>query len=970
MDPERWRKVESIFNCVLDADESRRESVLKECCAGDEALRREVESLLAQHAVAGKFIETPAFGAAAAAVSPPQPRSVGNANKIAVAANATIGHYRILKKIGSGGMGAVYEAEDIKLRRRVALKFLPEEFAEDAQWVQRFRTEARAASALNHAHICTIYEVDEVEGRLFIAMELLEGQTLKEMIAGKPLPVKTILDLGVQIAACIDAANAKGIVHRDIKPANIFVTRQRQVKILDFGIAKLTRPHVDPDETASDLAHRTRSGMVLGTVGYMSPEQVRGEAVDYRSDIFSFGVILYEMLTGRRAFDKPTAPETMTAILNEEPPEFSKTAPDTPLGLQRVVHRCLEKNPAQRFQSAADLAFALQALTESGALTAVGAVREPRTRWVWVVAAGALAAVGLAAAVWYVHGPLAASRAPVRETLDHSSLAQVTTSSGLDRDPSLSPDGSLLAYSSDQNGSFEIYVKSLAPGGREMQLTSDGGQNFQPAWSPDGKLIAYYSQKRGGIWLIPVLGGTAHLLADFGARPAWSPDGTKIAFQSVEQVDLGQNVLADALPSSTLWIVAAQGGAPVQLTRGGHPSGGHCDPVWSPDGKKIVFNGAGAKDWGIWSVSAGGGEPQRLLPIYGYDLVYAPNGRALYFLVGKGLSWHLMRATLSPSGSVVGDPEMIENTGKMLYRRLRFSADGRFAAFSEVSSENNLQSVRVSPATGMAIGDPEPLTHDTSGRKVAPRFSPDGKKIAFAVRQTGVAQSEWLVDPDGKNARQLDAMPGSGVLTGWFPDSRRIAFIGYQNGRYTLESLDIDSGAKAHLRDLDDNDSFDRLSPDGKQIAFNRQQNGVVNVWTQPADGGPMKQVTFDKKGIGYPIWAPDGKSIIAESHPGSGSQIVWIPSDGGAPVQLTHDPGESWPHDWSPDGDKIVFAGLRDGLWNIYWLSRRTGAEKQVTHYAKPNAFVRYPAWSPRGDQIVYEYTEVTGNIWLMRVK
>jgi Tol biopolymer transport system component len=970
MEPERWHKVESIFNRVLDAGVNRRESVLRECCAGDEDLRREVESLLAQHEVAGKFIEAPAFVAVASAASLPQPRGAENANKGAVAANAVIGHYRILRKIGSGGMGTVYEAEDIRLRRSVALKFLPEEFAEDAHWVQRFRIEARAASALNHAHICTIYEVDEVEGRLFIAMELLKGQTLKEMIAGKPLPVKTILDLGVQIAAGIDAAHSKGIVHRDIKPANIFVTRQRQVKILDFGIAKLTRPHADPDETASDLAHHTRTGMVLGTVGYMSPEQVRGEAVDHHSDIFSFGAILYEMLTGRRAFEKPTAPETMSAILNEEPPELSQTAPSAPLGLQRVVQRCLEKNPAQRFQSAADLAFALQALTESGTSAAVGAVRKPRSRWAWVTAVGALAAVGLAAAIWYLHRPPPAPVVPAGITLDHASLTQVTASSGADRDPSLSPDGSLLAYSSSQNGSFEIYVKSLAPGGREMQLTSDGGQNFQPAWSPDGKLIAYYSQKRGGIWLIPALGGTARLLASFGSNPAWSPDGTKIAFQSAETTDLGQTTIPNSLPSSTLWIVASQGGAPVQLTRPGNPSGGHSDPVWSPDGKRIIFNAESLNDWGVWSVSASGSEPQRLLPLDGFDLVYAPNGKALYFLLRKGRSWHLMRATLSPSGSLVGDPEMIENTGKVLYRRLRFSADGRFAAFSEVSSANSLQSVRVSPATGMAIGVPELLTHDTNGRKIGPRFSPDGKKIAFWVGQTGVWSSEWLVDPDGKNARQLDATPDSGVLAGWSPDSRRIVYIGYQNGHMTLESLDIDSGIKAHLRDLGDNDSFYRLSPDGKQIAFNHWQDGVLNVWTQPVEGGPAKQLTFDKEGIGYPIWAPDGKSIIAESHPSSGSQIVWIPSDGGAPVQLTHDPGESFPRGWSPDGDKIVFAGLRDGIWNIYWVSRRTGAEKQITHYAKANAFVRYPDWSPRGDQIVYEYSETNGNIWLMRVK
>ncbi|MGD0348431.1 MAG: winged helix-turn-helix domain-containing protein [Terracidiphilus sp.] len=579
-------------------------------------------------------------------------------------------------------------------------------------------------------------------------------------------------------------------------------------------------------------------------------------------------------------------------------------------------------------------------------------------------------AVALVCALgWLAWRFLSAPRVSEGDALEGASWAQVTASSGADRDPSLSRDGSLLAYSSDQSGSFEIYVKSLAPGGREMQLTSDGGQNFQPAWSPDGKLIAYYSQKRGGIWLIPALGGSARLLADFGSRPAWSPDGTKIAFQSAETSDLGQTAWPDTLPSSTLWIVAWQGGAPVQLTRVGNPSGGHTDPFWSPDGKRIVFNAESRTDWGIWSVSASGGEPQRLLPIDGFDLVYAPNGQALYFLLAKGGSWHLMWVALSPAGSVVGDPKTIANTGNLLYRHLRFSADGRFAAFSQLSSASNLQSVRILPATEEAVGVPEPLTHDTTARKLFPEFSPDGKKIAYVNFQYGLASTVWLADTDGKNARQLDTAPNYWFL-GWFSDSRRIAHATGQNGQRFLESLDIDSGIKARLRDFDPNDSFPRLSPDGKQIAFNLWQNGVLNIWTEPVDGGPAKQLTFGKEGIGYPTWSPDGKSITADMNRRGGSQIVLIPSNGGTPVQLTHNSGECFPRDWSPDGDKIAFAGLRDGIWNIYWVSRRTGAEKQLTHYAKPNAFVRYPAWSPRGDQIVYEYTEVTGNIWLMRVK
>ena len=568
---------------------------------------------------------------------------------------------------------------------------------------------------------------------------------------------------------------------------------------------------------------------------------------------------------------------------------------------------------------------------------------------------------------WYL---ITAHKVPAGMTLDDSSLAQVTASSGLDRDPSLSPDGSFLAYSSNQNGGFEIYVKSLAPGGREMQLTSDGGQNTQPAWSPDGKLIAYYSQKRGGIWLIPALGGTVRLLVDFGSRPAWSPDGTKIAFQSAEAPDLGQTVAAGTLPSSTIWTVAAQGGAPVQLTRSDNPSGGHGEPIWSPDGKRILFSNTSQSALAFWSVSANGGAPQRLLSTPGWDPVYAPNGRALYFLHSEGNSMHLMRVNLSPSGNVAGDPEMIENTGKVSYSHLRFSADGRFAAFSEVSKINSVQSVRVSPATAEAIGVPEALTHDTNGRKVGPLFSPDGKTIAYNTYQYGIGEGTWLMDTDGKNARQLDAVPYYGILAGWFPDSRRIAYFGRENGHILLESLDIESGKKALLREFDPNDFFPRLSPDGKQVALHRLQNGVANIFTEPAGGGPAKQLTFDKEGIGFPTWARDGKSIVAEMRRNGGSQIVSISSEGGTPIQLTNDPGENWPRDWSPDGDKIVFAGLRGGLWNIYWVSRSTRAEKQLTNNSKANAFVRYPSWSPRGDQIVYEYSETNGNIWTTRVK
>ena len=560
-------------------------------------------------------------------------------------------------------------------------------------------------------------------------------------------------------------------------------------------------------------------------------------------------------------------------------------------------------------------------------------------------------------------------RRPAPPLFDEATLTQVTTSTGLDIDPSLSPDGSMVAYSSNENGSFEIYVKSLAVGGQEIQLTHDEEDNFEPAWSPDGKSIAYYARRRGGIWVMPALGGAARRLTDFGSWPAWSPDSAKIVFESQGLIDFGQGSF-EAMPPSTLWVVPAQGGAPTQLTRPGNPIGGHGAPSWSPDGRHIAFSSTSTSFGGIWSVPAAGGEPRRLVKEDSFAPVYGPDGRYLYYSQGWEPSFKLMRVALSPDGAAIGEPTLVQDTGQMLWRRLSFSSDGKLLAFSGLLAANNLQSLRVSPATGAAIGGPIALTHDTNGRKTTPLFSPDGAQIAYSVLRLGTRFEFWVMDADGGNAHPLSIAPGNEKIPGWLSGGKQLAFLVYRESQTLLESLDLSSGKIDVLRTFAKNDAPIRLSPDGKRAAYGALQAGAVNLWTAPLDGGPARQLTFGSTLMSFPCWSPDGKFLAFEMRREGGDDVAVIPSGGGTPVQLTNDPGPSFASDWSPDGDKIVFAGLRNGVWNIWWVSRRTREEKQLTRYTKENEYVRYPTWSPRGDQIAYEYAETTGNIWTMRVK
>ncbi|HUS09411.1 MAG TPA: protein kinase [Pyrinomonadaceae bacterium] len=1003
MTPEHWQKVKEIFHSALQQEPARRQGFLAEACGDDVELRREVESLISAHEKDGSFIDSPAYEVAATVLTTGDELSTGQ----------IFGRYQILSTLGRGGMGEVYLAEDSRLGRKVALKFLSQSFMNDPDRLRRFEQEARAASSLNHPNILTIHEIGNVEGGHFIATEVVEGETLRQRILSGRMKVPEVLDIAVQVGGALRAAHAAGIVHRDIKPENVMVRPDGIVKVLDFGLAKLTE-QTPTSESEAMTRLKTNPGMVMGTAQYMSPEQARGLEVDARADIWSFGCVIYEMLMGRAPFRGATASHVIVSILEKEPAWHEWPLGEMAAEMEWIVRKSLRKEPEERYQTAKELLGDLKSLKQRSEFSAeldrttplaegtpiatvvtnatgssriteaqptpiasgrdtLGKAFGRQRRFVALALAILAFATVVGIYVFAVRNQPADKEktSSLADTPGVLKASQITSGSGLDLHPSLSPDGNSIAYSSDHGSGYEIYVRQLTPGGREIQLTSDGAQNFEPAWAPDGKLIAYHSKKRGGVWIVPALGGVAKQLTEFGSNPAWSPDGGSLVLQSS---GIGDDLFAigsGALLTTTLWTISSQGGTPRQITVMGKPAGGHGSPSWSPDGKRIAFTSYDPAKSDIFTITVEGDQLKRVAD--GTDPIYAPDGENIYFVSygTANLNFGLSKVRVSrESGEPVGEPIEIASTGPARLKRLAISADGKRIAYTPLTVVSNLLSVRVPLRANEATGPPVALTHDTSYRNSSPAFSPDGKKVAYNVTRVGGGGDIWLLDSDGENAIQLTTDPDPDMRPSWFPDGEQIAFQSYRQGKNMMLAIDRKSGKERTLFEPAQDLTFPRISPDGKQLAFNSKKSGTTNIWVASIESGAVKQLTFDKEAIGFPCWSPDGRFLAFEVKRGDTTHIGIMPSAGGQVVELTSDRGQGWPHSWSPDGDKITFAGFRNGLWNLWWVSRTSRALKQVTNYTKLNAFVRYPAWSPQGDRIVYEYTETTGNIWLMELK
>ena len=775
-----------------------------------------------------------------------------------LATGSKLGPYEILGQIGAGGMGEVYRAKDPRLGRDVAIKVLPSSFSADEDRLRRFEQEAKAAGVLNHPNITAVYDIGETAGAPYVVQELLDGETLRATLAGGKLSTRRATDFAMQVAHGLAAAHDKGIVHRDLKPENLFVTRDGRVKILDFGLAKLTQAD-SPSSTATNLPTETRGtepGVVLGTLGYMSPEQVRGKPADARSDIFSFGAILYEMLSGKRAFHGDSAADTMSAILREDPPDLSVTNQAVPPGLERIVRHCLEKAPEQRFHSAHDVAFALEALSQTSVPLApaptIRVRRIPPIAWL-------LAGLAVGAAIAWLASP--GRRRPASEGLP--TFRRITNIAGSEEFPTLSPDGQTVAFQNRVHGTIGIWVQR-AGSRRPIDLSADcKRESSAPAFSPDGSLIAYRSLcGEGGIFVMGSTGENSRRLTSFGSNPAWSPDGKEIVF-ATEQVIRPYGRTS----TSELWAVEVGTGKSRKVL-----ADDSVQPSVSPKGLRIAYWALpiGGSQRDIWTIPykglASGEHPVPVTQDAAIDWnpVWAPDGRSLYFLSNRDGAMNLWRVPIDEAtGKTLGEP-VPERLPAREVGGLAVASDGRHIAYVDRQSTYAIDRLTFDAAGGL-VGRPEEI-YQSSQEMSDFDLSPDGKLLAFDSRG-GTQDDIFMLASDGTGLRQILDDAHKDRAPAFSPDGRRLAFHSDRTGRYEIWTIAIDgSGLTQLTQSKGDTVIEPHWSPDGKRMTITGSDNAyILPLDARGAAAGKMELIPRPTpETYFFPFtWAPDSKRIF-----------------------------------------------------------------------------------------------------------
>jgi serine/threonine protein kinase len=978
MEPERWKRIEEIYHAASQLPHHKRGSFLAQACDGDDSLSSEVQALLSQDEKAGSFIESPAADIVARAIASDRAKASES-----VPSGTVISHYTIVEKIGGGGMGVVYKAEDTQLHRFVALKFLPQD-VRDPHALARFRREAQAASALDHPHICTVYEIGEDHGQPFIAMQFLDGNTLKHLVSGKALDFEQCLELGIQIADALEVAHSQGIIHRDIKPANIFVTKRGQAKVLDFGLAKIT--DVQKRQGTSSLATATHEqllttpGTALGTVAYMSPEQVRGKELDARTDLFSFGAVLYEMTTGILPFRGDTSAVVFDAILNRAPSPPVRLNPDLPAEMERIIGKALEKDRQLRYQHASEIRADLQRLkreTDSGRThtSAPPAVRSRRispalTASVLIVC---LVALGLAWFKW--HPSSSAPPAALKQR-------QITANPAEDWIPAsaISPDGKYLAYLTLSG----LLVRSVDSGEtRSILLPPDfpPPQIWEIRWFPDGGkllLTRRASVSELSLWAVTVLGqSTPQKLRDAAAEPAISSDGKAVVYLS-----------GPLKGPHNLSISSVAGESQRNLAPASEDQTLH-SPVWSPDNKWIAYFVEKQNGTSIEIRSADGGPAKTLISDSGSAglapdctgelgcLCWLPDGRLIFPASqkspqqnGKGL-WQI--PVDAASGQSSPQPTLFAQLDDFIPSSMTTTTDGRFLVLDKLRVNADVYIGELDRSG--AIKSPRRLTLDTHN-SIPEQFTPDSQSVLFVSNRND--KHELFRQGISSTIPERIASSSTGNLAfgnGFSPDGKWLLYWEFppQSGAAPptghLMRQPVGGGPPDKVLDTSsDADFFCPTTPGRPCVLGVSEGSELVFSSLDPmrGKGDQLGKIPIDSKWFyGWAV-SPDGSQLAVVDH-GHVNQIAVLNLSNKTWRNVSVEKGWGLYQSvaWAADGKSFFVTNLLPDSFNMIRVSLSGKVQPLLGNPQKQ--WMTRPRSSPDGKYLAYQAQTSDSNVWLI---
>jgi serine/threonine protein kinase/Tol biopolymer transport system component len=931
---------------------------------------------------------------------------------MALEPGARLHAYEIVRPLGSGGMGEVWLATEVHLGRKVALKVLPADLTSDPLRIQRFEQEARAASALNHPNVCTIHALGETsDGQHYIAMEYVEGETLRQRLSTTRLSIREALDIAIQAAAALSAAHAGGIVHRDIKPENVMLRLDGFVKVLDFGLAKLAPSAPDlagADSTRTVL--KTDARMVVGTAAYMSPEQARGQEVDARTDIWSLGVMLYEVVAGKSPFAAPSGSEVLAAILEREPAPLARFEPDTPAELQRILAKALRKDRTQRYQSIHDLLLDLQVLRDdlqaqarsgSGSTTQAAVqpqAREstqtagrvqPRSRHKLLALAAAVLALGVAGGIgWWSTSRFAEFPSSEPAAPAPHNLTRLTIGAGLQTDVTFSPDGRFIAYASDRSGNFDIWVQPVA-GGDAVQITRSPAEDTQPDWSPDGSTLVFRSERDGGgLFAVPALGGVERQLTSFGAVPSWSSDGREIAF--IAGIGPG-----DSEWPLRLYVVSNEGGAPREILREFLTNGRWYWMGRHPDGRISVLGRHRRLGPGLFTMATDGTRlvtskepPEFPLRVFASGIFikrrfqWYPSGTALLLQTESRGVYNLWRVRVNPRTLTWLSADRL-TTGPGADVAAVLSRDGTRTAFTTENASVRLWAFTLDSFTNR-LASGQPLT-DVEAIVSNSVLSPDGRFVVYNLSRPGMRErSELWMTSVVDNSSELITM--NAIAGCWSPDSRMLAYVSFSSSESRLAVRQL--GGKERFVSQPFNAMFvpTDWSSDGKLLGSSRAGRDVaLALWpiNNPSANQP-EQVLLARPGIHFwqASFSPNGRWLTfvlqRADRPGENEMVVAPASDPSRWTRVAAD--HPWPDKprWAPDGRTLYFISRWPrsyfNLWAVRFDPERgmvVGEPFALSDFKSPrfmiSPHVDQSEMSVSSRQAILTMESVSGNVWML---